>query len=139
MLAQNFKTAKDLKITEPQREALMKTLVLMETDKLIHVVEQSQYCEVSPQFTGHFNMCDWKGKIGCGTVCCIGGTAELVGAVSFQGKLDDNLQKLFFPDVAYYDYWIFITVDQAAQALRNYLTTGKANWENILPYSYLKK
>lgn len=74
---------------------------------------------------------NWCAEDDCGTVACIGGTAEMVGDVSFS-KYTLELMKLFFPN-----RWLLltmstITVEQAAQALRNYLTTGTPDWESIL-------
>lgn len=54
MLAQNFKSADELGITDQQKEALMKTLVLMETGRLIHVERPKV---VSPDDGG---VSDWK-------------------------------------------------------------------------------
>ncbi|HEU0083809.1 MAG TPA: hypothetical protein VFQ87_13170, partial [Bradyrhizobium sp.] len=59
MLAQNFRSADDLGITEPQHQALRKTLVLLETDQLTHVEPLDRSAERG-SFTGHFNMCEWN-------------------------------------------------------------------------------
>lgn len=133
MLAQNFMSAADLGISEAQKDALIKTLVLMETDKLVHVRppdEINWYAMES--FTGKFNMDAWNLSYeGCGTVACIGGTAEMVGGVSFGERhidLPENLYSLFYPgDI--FDDWEKITVEQASRALRSYLTTGHARWD----------
>lgn len=136
MLAQSFMTAADLGITEEQRGALAKTLVLLETDKLIHAAPESQINWYSEdKFTGQFNMDMWTLNYeGCGTVACIGGTAELIGDISFgdaHHKLPENLYRLFYPgDIV--DDWAMITTQQAARALRSYLTTGDARWDLAL-------
>lgn len=67
----------------------------------------------------------------CGTIACIGGTAELVGNLpksDFHHAAKDNseLYNLFCPDDVM--IWDEITVEEAAMALRSYLTTGKADW-----------
>jgi hypothetical protein len=129
MLAQNFKSADDLGITEPQHQALRKTLVLLETDKLAHV-EPVDRCADRGSFTGHFNMCEWNTASACGTVCCIGGTAELIGNVKFEPQgLPEGLDELFFPNAFRVED---VTPSQAATALRAYLTTGDAKWHEAV-------
>jgi hypothetical protein len=129
MLAQSFKTAEELGLPEKQVEALKKTLVLLETGKLIHQKINDLFTlDERGEYTGHFNMQTWNKAIGCGTVCCIGGTAELIGGVEFLGT-PDALYALFYPETADYQD---ITPSQAATALRSYLTTGKANWKEVL-------
>jgi hypothetical protein len=135
MLAQSFKSADELGITEPQRDALCKTLVLLETGKLRHVPAT----EVEPDFEHYksdylntiFNMVVSYGIAhGCGTVGCIRGTAERVGHVEFKiFGLPRGLEDLFYNGRA-------ITADpttaQAATALRSYLTTGDAKWHEAV-------
>ncbi len=145
MLAQSFKTAEELRITPKQFDALAKTLVLMETGKLVHVDDDEIHSSENNynlpievcRFTGHFNMNLWRSKDDCGTVCCIGGTAELIGNVIFAPEylLPAELKTLFYPNDGMNDNGIHyndITVEQAATALRSYLTTGKANWESAI-------
>lgn len=132
MLAQNFKSAADLSLTEPQVSALQKTLVLLETGKLRHVPAADIQDDLSPHdaiFGGGFNMDRWLGSHPCGTVGCIGGTAELIGKVKFNVWASDNLYKLFHPDWKVTGSWTGITPAQAATALRSYLTTGDARWD----------
>jgi hypothetical protein len=130
MLAQSFKSAADLGITEPQFDALRKTLVLLETGKLRHVPAPDNYQWSGTDFSFKFNMGSWRRDAAggeCGTVCCIGGTAELVGNVDFSdraGALDD----LFYAKDCPINLTA-ITPAQAATALRSYLTTGDARWD----------
>lgn len=133
MLAQSFKAAADLGITEPQKEALMKTLVLLETGKLAHVPASSE-SDSWPTFSGHFNMCNWSGRYDCGTIGCIGGTAEMIGGVSFgpvYGFINSALKNLFLPPMNMAT-WHSITPAQAATALRSYLTYGDAKWQEAV-------
>lgn len=138
MLAQSFLSAAALEITEPQREALQKVLVLLETGKLQHSVVHDEYEDdaVVP-FTGHFNMINWKSETenGCGTAACIGGTAELISGVKF-GKWwhHNGLDSLFAPsrEAVPYSKWHDITTQQAARALRSYLTTGDPKWDEAV-------
>jgi hypothetical protein len=130
MLAQNFKSAADLGISEKQKEALCKTLVLLETGKLKHAPMGSSTEHRS--FSGQFNMNQWQARNECGTIACIGGTAEMIGDVSFQDHYEKrSLHELFYPDRKKIDgcRWKDITPSQAATALRSYLTTGDARWD----------
>ncbi len=138
MLMQNFKSADELGITEPQFDALRKTLVLLETGKLQHAIDfEYRDGDGALQFTGHFSMDDWGALASCGTVACIGGTAELVGKLEPDelyviATRDTNpaLRGLFYPDLDM--NWDNITPDQAATALRSYLTTGDAKWHEAV-------
>ncbi len=128
--SQNFKTAVDLGITEKQKGALLTTLVMMETGRLFHVPRT----EVRPSFDNglnqYFNMAISYGIADCGTVGCIRGTAERVGDVEFGiFGLPSGLNNLFYSGVALSSD---PTVEQAATALRSYLTTGKAHWKRAL-------
>lgn len=142
MLAQSFKSSAELGITEPQKEALMKTLVLLETGRLVHITgEFSVKTIFSPHYTGHFNMRAWSAESDCGTIRCIGGTAEAVGNVKFDiwsygsGANESDprrrLYDLFSPPFSNRK-WGEITNEQAATALRSYLTTGDAKWHEAI-------
>lgn len=134
MLAQNFKTAADLGITEPQLSALQKTLVLLETGKLVHTSRPKDKLnwDADPVFAGRFNMDAWDATFeSCGTIACIGGTAEMIGGVDFgvdHEDLPNNLYHLFYPFKLSVSF-ASITATQAATALRSYLTTGDARWD----------
>jgi hypothetical protein len=133
MLAQNFMKSADLDLTDEQFEALCKTLVLLETEKLRHVPVVKDFVDGNYAFSGRFNMCNWAGHHPCGTVACIGGTAELIGNVSFGYHLalkrtNLRLYRLFFPPMKS-SMWSSITPQQAATALRSYLTTGNPHWD----------
>lgn len=127
MLAQSFMSAADLGVTEPQRDALQKVLVLLETGKLKHIPEK-EINFIEPEedhFSGMFNM-GWT-TVGhsCGTVGCIKGNAELISGVELSSYQNDALHELFYTvEMNGRD----ITTSQAARALRSYLTTGDANW-----------
>lgn len=127
MLMQNFKPAADLGISEAQKEALMKTLVLLETGKLKHVpgTEFLPIHQKHATFDGLFNMCVSFGRADCGTICCILGTAALVGNTEFglPHEIPYGLRELAYG-------WKGMSADtsQAARALRSYLTTGDAKW-----------
>ncbi len=141
MLAQSFKTHTELNITAKQLAALQKVLVLFETDTIEHVRQNDiEYLELPDDefndvcvFTGHFNMGEWFDVAECGTVACIGGTAELI---TCDGDLFKNwthhkgLHDLFCPlDCESFDS---VTPSHAARALRNFLTTGTPSWKAVL-------
>jgi hypothetical protein len=127
---QPFLSAQILSITDAQRDALIKTLMLLESGALVHTPTHTPVpakTKSSEQFTGHFNMAIWNHTTDCGTICCIGGTAELIGNLRF--NIIDRpaaLENLFYPRFAPLST---ITPAQAAVALRSYLTTGNANWK----------
>lgn len=125
-----FKSAKELGLTPKEWEALIKTLVLMEAGAMTHV--PSPYSAIE-KIDGHlFKMVNWRDEYKCGTVCCIGGSAEVLGGMP-RGRMDNasnrlaeegnrNLNTLFF------EWAGDPTPKQAAIALRGYLTTGETDW-----------
>lgn len=131
MLMQNFRSAVELGISEEQKSALEKTLVLFETGCLRHTPDYSFVSLNGKAFTGHFNMGAWSTEASCGTVRCIGGTAEIIGGVSFQGP-NEPLYDLFFPYIISSSYWSDITDTQAARALRSYLNCGDSKWNEAV-------
>jgi hypothetical protein len=140
MLAQNFMRPVDLGLNDRQFDALVKTLKLLETNKLQHATSPRYRFEIRPEdceFNGLFNMATWISGSACGTVACIGGTACLLAndpLLFFCGQPAGNTDALFFP--------VFppgscvnqtkITTEQAARALRSYLTTGDPKWTEAL-------
>lgn len=128
MLAQNFLSAEALGITDAEREALRTVLGMLERGEL-------------PQRTNWplkglmFDMSDFLFEDECGTAACIAGHAHLAsGRRVFQdwvqgdvpeGHGSSALHELFLPAP-----WLLckITPEQAAVALRSFLTTGAAKW-----------
>lgn len=122
-----FKTAEELKLTEKQYCALIKTLVVLEEGRL------------REDYNIYFDMESWNDAIGeeihkdyhfCDSVCCIGGTAEVLGKLSayeFSEATMKNhhLDHLFYPSPR--AAWN-ATEKQAARALRNFLQTGRPSW-----------
>lgn len=153
MLAKIYLTAEELGLTEQHKDALHKVLDLFDEGLIKHV--HSCHNMNTPEGERKdkyyvFNMNTWNEEyLPCGTVACIGGTAEIVGKCSFDEDflIDrvesqlmseenyDNIHSLFYPSVTqcakvnkcYAD----ITVEEAREALFNYLTTGKPNWEKV--------
>lgn len=137
MLAQNFKTASDLGLTEKQLAALVATLGMLERGELAYFDRHRDSSRgESSALPSYFNMSDWSARYRCGTVCCIGGAAQAIGkltrwelpdaALSMEGLND--LFYAFSTPTSLND----ITVEHAASALRNYLTHGEPRWAEVL-------
>lgn len=124
MLAQNFKTATDLGITDAELDALIKVLGMLERGEL----QQYDYAGGS----GLFDMTS-KGS-GCGTPACIGGwVAALMGKNQLSYVNSHRFEQKPLHDL----YWNMEAVfhgkaQHAAYAIRSYLTTGEANWAEAL-------
>ncbi len=124
MLMQNFKTAADLGISEPEQAALIKVLGMLERGDLIDA-------EVGAACDNGFNM-QTQGR-GCGTPACIGGwVATLIGARQMEyvdrylpsKEANEGLSSLYYSDHA-----LRAKAKQATTALRSYLTTGDPRWD----------
>jgi hypothetical protein len=116
MLAQNFLSADALDISENDLRALIKVLGLLERGELKHVQLKKYDCKVPDAFNMEF----WD----CGTAHCIGGWAHQFGADLNQ--CNPGIWGLCFPEE--HDGYANITVEEAAIALRSYLTCGDAKW-----------
>lgn len=121
MLAQNFMTADALGITEEQRQALILTLRFFEHGEV-------------PHHRFHMNFWNFTKK-GCDTIHCIGGWAEVLAQE--EGLFQDTdffdvtpLSRLFFPRSQ--EASACEDVEKGAHALRNYLTTGEAQWDEVM-------
>ena len=121
-----FKSPEELGLTQAECDALIKALLLMENGQMLHVKSREQEL-VEGKYP--FNMCEWHSiDYDCGTVCCIGGTAELVGNLSplslaNTATQNQQLHKLFYQ-------WGggSPSPTKAARVLRGYLTTGITKW-----------
>ena len=138
MLAQNFKTAEELNLSNELHRALIKVLVRLETNDLVHIDPQSK---ADRELPNGFNMKHMFKKWeewgeGCGTVGCICGWAAYEMGVYPEGIEDKypHLEPLFYPchNKMFYPCYGAINTDQAAQVLRHYLTTGVIDWESAL-------
>lgn len=136
MLAQSFLSAAELGISEEQKEALIKTLVLLEMGKLRHRrlsdLRDLRIFDHPREFTGDFNMAVVAAEHSCGTVCCIIGTAEAISGVSFEGwSANERLNDL---GIAAGAGSLFFDIEptQAARALRSYLNCGDAKWHEAV-------
>ncbi len=75
----------------------------------------------------------------CGTVCCIGGHIALAHGISVAGarryvQTNDALAALFFPDrtINFQHPGWRSKPPQAGQAILNFLTTGKPDWDSVM-------
>lgn len=132
MLASSFLSADQLSLSPGEHAALIGVLGMLERDELRHVSIDEDYGDYVIQ--GAFNM----GTFGCGSVHCIGGWADRICGTDFRSLslLSDQgnirLYELLFGDIDSAVELEDITVAQAAEALRNYLTTGNARWLQVL-------
>ncbi len=132
MLAQNFMSSEDLGIEHDEHKALILLLGMLERAEIPHHRPDTP-AAVTP--TG-FNMEAWR----CGSVACLGGWAELLMGHGFKTEISENapLDELFYPDEREeipgitFESLKTITPEKAAQALRNFLTEGDANWLAVL-------
>lgn len=122
MLAQNFKTADELGLTEKGYQGLHRVLRMLEGGELVYTPHNT--------IPNGFNMNATWYENECGTVGCIGGWAGFYdknGATEgFRlPNRDANLGALFCPRGRYSTNY---TAEQAAHALRTYLVTGQPDW-----------
>lgn len=126
MLAQNFKTAAELGITDPEFDALSQVLGMLERNELAY------HRSLMPIVANGFNMGLIHRHDHCGTVACIYGWAKTLHK-SFMGGRTDNLMDLFCGEGRPAGFELRdITDEQAAIALRNYLTHGEPRWAETL-------
>lgn len=115
MLAQNFMSAEALGLTEEQRDAMITTLRAFERGEI-----------------KRFYMGSWW----CGTAGCIGGWIEELTGCDLSAIFQNSarLDRLLFPTDVYGDTHAIACRDpkKGAQALRNYLVTGVADWEGVM-------
>lgn len=119
MLAQNFKTAADLGISDRELDALIKVLGMLEREEIDEA---------------HFNM-GIVGEPDCGTSGCLLGWTRVADKDVFFTLVckaclfpkNEGLETLFYSGEAF-----DAAPSQGAAALRSYLTTGEANWAEAL-------
>ena len=139
-MAKTFKTAEQLGLEEKHYCALVKTLVELESGRIEHLRDPSLDSGDGRSKVSRFNMGVWRSATydGCGTVCCIGGSAEIIGRLPMYSMLhleatgSNGLHELFYPYETGSDDWGCITPKQATRALRNYLTYGEPRWKKAM-------
>lgn len=130
MLAQNFKTAADLGISDKEHQALVSVLGMLERGEL-----RTTRNFLDPNIPNGFNMAIIGKQTECGTVGCILGWCRHIGGkhlFSFNGFTVGTpgvLELFMFGDQRRHRP---VTTDQAARATRSYLSTGEANWREAL-------
>lgn len=130
MLAQTFKSHKDLHISEKMYDALVKVYWLLVDE----TIPEQLFCMGT---IGQPKMV--KGSP-CGTAGCLLGWARTIepalhnGAHYDAGFRSGNLGKLFYPLVAGKRGHAQLDANRglAVKALHNYLTTGKADWRGVM-------
>lgn len=146
MLAQNFLTAKELGITEIERDALSKVLGMLERGEIpAKAFNMGKFCGNAGFEVEHAIMNE------CGTVGCFCGWANYISngsafpelsrlynsADCLMVRLPQSARHTFAMDdgsqsLLTYKIWHNATPESAANALRSYLTTGKDNWSEAL-------
>jgi hypothetical protein len=124
MLAENFLTAKELGLSEQSHRAHIVVLRKLEREEL------TTDCTVETIREGRFfSMGNW-------CYCLRGQVVKQMGRDELfdtpKRKWSDGLLDLYMPPENVVLNMGRITMPQAACALRNYLTTGKAQWEEAL-------
>ncbi len=142
MLAHNYMTAEDLKISQELHSALIKVLGMFERGEMQHVKYKDGFLPDLGKDQFGFNMAVGKFYTDCGTVGCFAGWASEIMKCDVTEIFADvatmGLACLFYG----HSVRTFIiggpfrlsevTTEQATLALRNYLTTGKPDWEIVL-------
>jgi hypothetical protein len=132
MLAQNFKTATDLGISEVELDALIKVLGMLEREELVYTSFHS------PTVPNGFNMTVTDHQDECGTVGCIMGWCRFVAGEEVFNIFERGSTR-GYPSRLMKGLFMWgrpgrgnVQPAQAAIALRSYLTTGEANWAEAL-------
>jgi len=145
MLAQNFKTPDELQVTDAEFAALLQVLGALERGELRHYSLRGRRPSLRANVPNGFSMSEHICQSGCNTVACIAGWAYvfsgrkvfgfnggIMGAFYRNDKLSPALEELFYmysQDPGELDT---TTPQQAACALRNFLTYGEARWDEAL-------
>ena len=135
MLASSFLSADQLGLSTKEHAALIGVLGMLERGELRYVSPEISYDDVVGP---GFNM----GTFACGSVHCIGGWADRTYGTKFadlsllwsanQDHRFLRLYELLYGDIEAQVELEDVTVVQAAEALRNYLTRGNAHWPQVL-------
>lgn len=133
MLVANYLSAEDLGIAEHHRDALIEVLRRFEAGEIEKAPGE---IEVKPKKSTNrefFHLNVWNESCSCGTVRCIGGWAEHIAGRIF-GDSPYGLRILCFPGLDIDDHVdaYNASVEQAAHALRNYLTLGEPRWAEVM-------
>lgn len=130
-MAKKYKTHNELKITFAEYSALFGVQAMLKAGVLKHTANAFNVVPGKHLF----NMAQWRKEAHCGSVQCIGGSMEAMlgrGVISTRGLSDlFNVHSATISGSAMYR----ITPAHAVKAIENYLRTGKAHWNKVLPAS----
>jgi hypothetical protein len=136
----NFLSAEELKIDDWEHAGLVEVMRRLERGELRHIVPEHER-HSTYQTPDGFNMA-FDGVGAFGTVACIGGwvarTAGMRAEVHVQNiRPGDPLEPLYYPTELSDPHddrrlWYKITTEQAAAAIRNFLTTGAPRWLEVV-------
>lgn len=139
MLARNFMSAADLRITDEAYEALITFLGMAERGEVKHEPLNFNIpynSNLNHTGTVHYiNMMMWNiTNPSCGTVSCIGGSMEILMGKDMDSNDMSRMNELFHPmgGGGMSERWNSITIPQVSQAIRNFLATGKPNWKEVV-------
>ena len=142
MLAQQFLSHHALGIEQVDRDALVAVLGMLERKELVHWRNPDE----APISNG-FNMAALISRRECGTIGCICGWAHVASrgrafqALAASAHAVDWSESIRCMPEALKDLFGFglpdrqlcgRTVTQSAEAMRNYLTAGDAQWDDVL-------
>ena len=126
MLARSFLSAKDLGISEIERDALIATLFSFERGEIEHFTMRHFRAECGTPAC----ICGWANHLSEGRAFAEVSTMSGVLAVkSLHGRLPRQLQYLF--DIQGLPEQAGATQAQATAALSNYLTFGEPRWNEV--------
>lgn len=135
MLANSFLSAEELSLSLLQHRTLQRVLVMLETKELVKISiwqELKNIIKGTPAPQNGFNMFWWAAHPKeCGTPGCIAGWGDYLtnGKTHFcnLNREGTSLGDLFLIGKRK----IFRSTEEAAHALRTYLTTGTADWKGV--------
>lgn len=136
MLAQNFKSPADLKISDAEYRSLITVLGMLERGEIKDAPGHASFGGVysagqSPP-PSMFRMASVSGVADCGTACCIMGWAKEVGGQNLFPDIPRKgrfIYDLFYP---LNSGIVCRSAEKGAAALRNFLTDGSPRWEEVL-------
>lgn len=148
MLAENFLSAKELRIKNDMHAGLITLLGMLRRGEfeLFPVphgysdnyrrqsLSTRQNCVLAKREPPRlFSMVYWASMFdGCGTVRCMGGTLETIlhRSVREDAEKNEQLNLLFYDAAA--TMWCVPTLDECAEVLAVYLRTGRSEWAKVL-------
>lgn len=129
MLAQAFKSANELGITDEELTALIRVLGMFERGEVKRARAHT------PAIPNGFNMSSLSHTDRCNTVACIKGWAQIVGGEHLFSSYPSTKNDALYTGLFLYSKRIRFRINepaQAATALRSYLTTGDAKWHEAI-------